>query len=115
MEGNFKDRKHRRIASLNLVSYTHFDSDGQPDLEDMGRTKDLGEGGILLECTQSFPIGDTLEIEIAIHDDLITTQGEIMRVEPVPNSKKCDVGIKFTEISERHKDLINRFLTEEFI
>ena len=111
MEGNFKHRQHRRLASLNLVNFTHFTAEGNADIEDLGRTKDLAEGGIMMECAQSFPIGDTLEVQIAIHEDLIIARGEIMRVEPIPNSKKCDIGVKFTKISDKHKNIINHFLS----
>ena len=113
MSGNIHDRKHRRISSLNLVNITHFGDKNSPDYEDLGRTKDLSEGGILLECNQAFPIGSKVEVQIAIHDELITARGDIMRIEPVPNSRKCDVGIKFTDITENHRNMIHRYLTEE--
>lgn len=113
MEGTFKDRRHPRIASLNLVSYTHFDENGNPDYEDLGRTKDLSTGGILLECNRSFTIGTELEVQVAIHDELVTGKGEITRVDPVPNSNKCDIGVKFVQISDKDRQSINKFLSDE--
>ncbi len=113
MEGNYKDRRHPRIASLNLVNYTHCDENGTPDYEDLGRTKDLSEGGILLECNRSFPIDTEMEVQVAIHDELVTGKGVITRVDPVPNSNKCDIGIKFVKISDKDRRLISKFLVDE--
>ncbi len=113
VESSFKDRQHPRISSLNLVSYTHYDEQGKPDFEDLGRTKDLSEGGILLECNRSFSVGTELEVHVAIHDELITARGKITRVDPVPNSNKCDIGVRFVTISKEDESRIDRFLTEE--
>jgi len=41
--------RHKRLETLNLVSLSHRDPDGRVDLEIVGRTLDLSEGGILLE------------------------------------------------------------------
>ncbi|OQY28102.1 MAG: hypothetical protein B6244_08340 [Candidatus Cloacimonetes bacterium 4572_55] len=115
MEGTFQDRQHPRIASLNLVCFTRYDEKGFPVYENIGRTKDLSAGGILLECNQNFPICAQLEIVVAAHEQLVTAMGEVKRVEAIPGSKKFDVGIKFIKISERNRESINKFLEREII
>ena len=51
----------RRLETLNLVSFTHKDPDGRTDLESVGRTIDLSEGGIRFETET--PIVITLSLK----------------------------------------------------
>ncbi len=115
MQGKYSDRRQPRIMSLNLVNFTHFDVNDVADCEDMARTKDLSEGGIMLECNQKFEINTRMDVQVAMHETLIMAKGKITKVEPIPNSKKFEIGIKFTDISDANKRLIQRFLNEEIL
>ena len=111
--GEIKDRKFKRIESLNLVSFTHFDEQMNPDYEGAARTLDISENGILLEFFRDFPDGTFLDMEIALHDTIINVKGKIVRCTKQEKEEKYNIGIQFTEISNENRELINNFFSSE--
>ena len=103
-------RYHPRFEAVNLVEFVHFDKDFRKDIEDIGRTLDISEGGILLECTQQLPKNTQVELNLAISEEIITVRGEVVHTAPSPYADKFDIGIKFTLISKPEKEIINKFL-----
>lgn len=103
----------RRLETLNLVSFTHKDPEGRVDLESVGRTLDLSEGGILLEISQSVPAGNTeVEVTLGIRDYVISTLGEIVHQRELENSN-YGIGIAFKNLSEEDSQVIINFLGED--
>ncbi len=110
MEGQHESRYHSRFESVHLVQFTHFDETFRKDIEDMGRTLDISEGGIMLECKQTLPAGTQVELNIAIDEKIITVRGEIVHVMPAQGTR-VDIGVKFTLITKKDKQLINDFVS----
>ena len=108
--GELKDRKFKRIESLNLVSFTHFDKNMRPDSEGAARTLDISVNGILLEFYQEFEKGTFFEMEIAIHDVIINAKGKVMRCQKQEKEDKFEIGIQFIEITNEDRNLIADFL-----
>ncbi len=113
MKFQSENRHHPRLASLNLVDYIHLDESGYPEYEDVGRTIDLSEGGILLECNRIFAIGSLFELQIAVHDTLIKAKGKVAHTEVVPGTDKFDIGLVFVNLSAPDSEQIHRFLAAE--
>ena len=105
--------RHKRLESLNLVSLSHKDGEGQVDLEVVGRTLDLSEGGILLEIHQPIPSENrTVEVTLGIREHVIQTVGEIVHQREL-DSGHIGLGIAFREISDEDEAVITRFLNED--
>lgn len=103
----------RRLETLNLVSFTHKDSGGRVDLESVGRTLDLSEGGILLEISKPVPAGSTeVDVILGIKEHVITTVGEIVHQRELEGGN-FGIGIAFKNLSEKDSQTIRNFLGED--
>ena len=105
--------RHKRLETLNLVSLSHKDVDGRVDLEIVGRTLDLSEGGILLECSQPVP-SDNKEVEVVlgIREHVIKVMGEIVHMRDL-DDENVGLGIAFKEISPDDARIITDFMSED--
>ncbi len=111
-QGSSKSR-HKRLETLNLVSLSHKDDKGQLDLEVVGRTLDLSEGGILLEIHQPLPSENRMvEVTLGIKEHVVQTMGEIVHQREL-DSDHIGLGIAFRDISEEDAEVITRFLAED--
>ena len=105
--------RHKRLESLNLVSLSHKNAEGQVDLEVVGRTLDLSEGGILLEIHQPIPSENRkVEVTLGIREHVVQTIGEIVHQREL-DSGHIGLGIAFREISDEDGAVITRFLDED--
>ncbi len=107
-----QERK-KRLESLNLVSFSHRGKDGKLDLEGVGRTLDLSEGGVLLEVTTSVPdLSEVLDVTLGIRQDILKAHGRIVHQRQLPNGHFA-LGLSFTDLSPDGRSLITRFLEQE--
>ncbi len=105
--------RKKRLESLNLVSFSHLGTDGKPDLEGVGRTLDLSEGGILLEITSKIPSSEELlDVTIGIRQNIVKVHGRIVHQRPLPNGNFA-LGVSFTDLSPTDRQTINTFLEAE--
>lgn len=105
--------RHKRLETLNLVSLSHRDTDGRVDLEIVGRTLDLSEGGILLECSQPVPSeNNEVEVIIGIREHVIQTKGDIVHMRELEDGN-VGLGIAFKELSDRDARIITDFMSED--
>jgi c-di-GMP-binding flagellar brake protein YcgR len=105
--------RHKRLETLNLVSLSHKDEKGEVDLELVGRTLDLSEGGILLEIHQPLPSENrAVEVTLGIKEEVIQTTGEVVHQREL-ESGSIGLGIAFREISDEDAAVITRFLDED--
>ncbi|UCG38323.1 MAG: PilZ domain-containing protein [bacterium] len=105
--------RHKRLETLNLVSFTHKDQDGRVDLEIVGRTLDLSDGGILLEIPRPVP-SDNKEVDVTlgIREHVIRIMGRIVHQRELENGH-IGLGIAFTSLSEEDSAILSRFLSED--
>jgi hypothetical protein len=109
----FRKSRTRRLETLNLVSFTHRDTDDRVDLEAVGRTLDLSEGGILLEIPQPVPSGNTeVDVTLGIREHVIRALGEIIHQRSLENGN-FGVGIAFKNLSSEDSRVIKNFLGED--
>jgi hypothetical protein len=92
-------RKWPRVLAEHLVSYAHFDEQGEPDDVGMARTLDLSEGGILLEMTHPLEDGSAVEIKMVSGERILRAQGEVVHSAALPPGR-WHVGVRFTEIPD---------------
>jgi c-di-GMP-binding flagellar brake protein YcgR len=98
-------RQFTRVVSVNLVTYKHFDDAGEIDETSMGRTRNISEGGILLEVFKHYPLFSIIELQIAIGEKIITPRGRVVRLQELEGGK-VEMGIKFVELAPEDRDAI---------
>ena len=105
--------RHKRLETLNLVSLSHKDPDGRVDLEIVGRTLDLSEGGILLECSHTVPSGHReVDVILGIREHVIRVTGEIVHMRDLDDDN-IGIGIAFKDLSADDARIITDFLSED--
>lgn len=103
--------RHKRLETLNLVSLSHKDPDGRVDLEIVGRTLDLSEGGILLECSQPVPSENKeVEVILGIKEHVIKITAEIVHMRDLED-ENVGLGIAFRDLSEDDAQIITAFMS----
>ena len=108
-----KKPRHKRLETLNLVSLSHKDQNGHVDLEIVGRTLDLSEGGILLECSQAVPSENKeVEVILGIREHVIKVKGEIVHMRDLEDDN-IGLGIAFRDLSADNARIINGFMSED--
>ncbi len=108
-----ENRKHQRIASLNLLHVEVYKEDNLIK-QGAGRTLNISESGILLEI--NFPIDkDNVVVQVAIglKEDLLEIKGKSVRCLQAENGK-YQIGILFDKITNETTDKILRKYVEAF-
>ncbi|MDY6836649.1 MAG: PilZ domain-containing protein [Thermodesulfobacteriota bacterium] len=103
-------RRHRRMDSLNLVSYTSMDNENQVIGQAMGRTLDVTEGGILLETHVPMDLAHTLSLTIGVKEDLVDVKGKVIHCRP-GKAGRFQSGVQFTKMQNSSIRILKRFIT----
>lgn len=100
-------RRYERVDAIHL-SYICIDEAGNVIHEGMGRTLNVSEAGILLETSFGTEPGQTLNVTLAIGEDLLDVNGQVVRVD-----EKDDLyhtGVEFQDLSEDDRAKIREFM-----
>ena len=111
MSMNEERRKWPRIPAEHLVSYTHYDEEGEPDDMGMARTLDLSEGGILLEMARPARPGSRLDVKMVSGEHIIRARGEVVYCHHLSRSR-WRVGVSFSEITQSDRGTISSEVAE---
>lgn len=110
---DMKRRKFERSRSLNLVDYVIIGEDGSHLSRSMGRTRNVAEGGLLLETHRPLSEGQTVLITVGLKDDTAQLEGRIIHLEPPAScsdeTRYC-AGVKFTGMSKRDKETLKKYI-----
>lgn len=106
----FKDRRHDRIRSVNIISFDCINEKGKLVKRGIGRTLNVSQGGILLETYIPVDPKYTLLLTIDMEDDLVTDiEAEIIYCKPGKDGK-YESGLKFRSTSEVIKGVVNKHI-----
>lgn len=108
MTEGFHNRRHHRTDSQNL-SYFNVDEDGKIVDQGMGRTLNISQSGILLETNSNLHKGQLLDMEVAMHDQLIKANGKVVHCQDIGNGQ-YQAGIEFTVISPEDQAVLKQFI-----
>ncbi len=100
-----EQRKNRRIRSLHLTSYIPRKGSEQEYIVSIGRTLDVGKGGVKVETHRELAKGTELDLDIAVDEKVIAAKGVVVHVEPLAQGL-FGTGIRFTSISEEDRALL---------
>ncbi|MDY0292169.1 MAG: PilZ domain-containing protein [Desulfuromonadaceae bacterium] len=101
-------RKHQRVETLNLVYYV-VKKDGSELSQDMGRTLDASERGILIETRVPLAEGLELRMDIAMASSIIHLGGEVV------HTHVSDLGMHLSGIEFAPMDAATRALFKEYL
>ncbi len=73
------------------------------------RTLDLSREGMLVEMNPPAPVGAQMKVDLALGEEVLEVQGEVMRHVPQPDGQVA-VGIKFGRLSPKAERTIRDFL-----
>ena len=73
------------------------------------RTLDLSREGMMLEMHPPAPVGTQIQVDLALGEEVLEVQGEVMRHVPQPDGSLA-VGIRFGRLSPRAERTIRDFL-----
>jgi hypothetical protein len=111
-----EDRQRRRWGrknTLNLVEFVLLGENGEQLSRGMGRTRNVSEGGLLLETYRPLQPEQTVLISVGLGDDMVELRGRIVHLHPpVPPSSKdryCS-GVELTEIDPKGKRLLQKYI-----
>lgn len=102
-------RKVNRLPFKVAFSYGINSPDGKVLAPEPAVTKNISAAGLLFENEGQIPIDTKLNILLTMPGLPVQTfeiEGAVVRVEKVFPSKKFDIGVKFTKISEEQKEEI---------
>ena len=108
-----KRRKFERSSTLNLVDYVILGEDGSHLSRGMGRTRNVSEGGLLLETHRVLTEGQTILITLGLKDETVQLRGRVMHQEPPASfseeTRYC-AGVKFTAVNKHGMEVLKKYI-----
>ena len=98
-------RKYPRVTSVNLLSYVSFDEKRKPLEQGMGRTLDIGLGGLLMETQVPIEEKYILLMAITLKEELIKIKGRVVYCRE-SKPKIFHTGISFIEENEKIREFV---------
>ena len=102
-------RKHARISTLNLISYSIIDESVQAIAQGMGRTLNVSQNGILLETHVPIDPKHTVALAIGLEDELINIKGRVV-FSMAGEEDRFESGIEFIETNEATIDVLRKYI-----
>lgn len=104
-----KRRRHERRTSLNLVDYVVLDEEGHFITRGMGRTRNVSEGGLLLETHGPLTQDQTVLVTVGLEEDLVELKGKVIYTTPSEENLYWS-GIEFLEIDDRGRQVLKPYI-----
>lgn len=102
-------RSSERIDTLNFVHYV-LDGCGEGDIQNMGRTLDASEKGMLLQTSAPLPVGQRITLNVGLADNIVELSGEIVHCVETAQGL-CNSGIEFDALAAGQLEKLKNFLT----
>ena len=102
-------RRNQRFDSTNLLSYVCLDKNNNELMQGMGRTLNVGEGGIRLETHVPIDQRWIVYLTISMEDDLMSFKGNISHQRNREDGK-FELGIEFKDMSELELRFLKQYI-----
>lgn len=100
----FSSDERRQHDRARLIVDVHFDG---AESTGIASTKDISLGGLFMSTRTKIPVGARLALRIPVGDDHVIVTGEVVYSDPGEG-----VGVKFEELSEETRALIQKSLPQ---
>ena len=105
----FEKRKHKRIDSINLLSYVCVDEGDNSLSQGVGRTLNISEGGIFLETHIPVESQYVVLMSIGLEDEVIDIKGKVIYSKE-NKASRFESGIEFLEISDKDIEILKKYI-----
>jgi Tfp pilus assembly protein PilZ len=106
-----KRRKWHRKETLNLVDYVVLGEDGVFLSRGMGRTRNVSEGGLLLETHRALKEGEEVLITLGLKEDMVRLRGRVVHQAPRTEEYRHCAGVKFTHMNKEDRETLKRHIS----
>ena len=103
-------RKWDRKETLNLVDYVILGEDGAFLRRGMGRTRNVSEGGLLLETHRALKEGEEVLITIALKQDMVRLRGRVVHQAPPTDKYRHCAGVKFIQMNKEDREVLKTYI-----
>jgi c-di-GMP-binding flagellar brake protein YcgR len=104
-------RKNPRVESLNLLSYVCLDENNRALDQGMGRTLNVGKGGILLEIYNSIDTAHTMVLAVGLKDNMVDIKGKVVYSRR-DEDEKVKLGVQFIEMDKETFLTLEEYISE---
>jgi Tfp pilus assembly protein PilZ len=104
-------RKWDRKETLNLVDYVILGDDGVFLSRGMGRTRNVSEGGLLLETHRVLKQGEEVLITLGLKEDMVRLRGRVVHQAPPTEEYRHCAGVKFTHMNKEDRETLKRYIS----
>ena len=104
-----KRRRTERIESHNLLTYVCLDENNQELKQGMGRTLNVGEGGIRLETHDPLEPKEIVVLTIGLEEELMEMKGKI-NFSKKREDGNFESGIQFIETDDEKLRFLKQFI-----
>lgn len=101
-------RCSERHATLNFVYYV-FEGCDEGGVENMGRTLDASESGLLIQTHVELPVGQRLSLSVGFGDNIIDLGGEVVHCVVAENGMS-NSGVEFDPLNREQSVKLDLFL-----
>lgn len=99
-------RKSIRVDAQLFISYDVLDEKGKVVQAGMALSEDLSKSGVKIKDRSTFPIDTSIQIHLAVGEDVIDLNGKVRHVQKVSGSN-YHIGVEFQQLDE---DLLERLI-----
>jgi len=103
-------RKWDRKETLNLADYILLGEDGVFLSRGMGRTRNVSEGGLLLETHRALKEGEEVLITLGLKEDMVRLRGRVVHQAPPMEEYRHCAGVKFTHMNKEDRETLKRYI-----
>ena len=103
-------RRWGRKDTLNLVDYVILGEDGVFLSRGMGRTRNVSEGGLLLETHRALKEGEGVLITLGLKEDMVMLRGRVVHQAPPMDEYRHCAGVKFTHMNKEDRETLKRYI-----
>jgi len=117
LPGRAEERSYQRLNSKVNLRYKVFKSQGELlrrgfTPEQLGVTKDISAGGLLLFSDEVLPLGSILELNLELPNagESIECLARVVRVEEIEEEKNYHIAVCFLDITGAQRARLNRYV-----
>ncbi len=102
-------RKHPRVETNNLISYSCIDDSGTQTKKGSGKAINICQGGIQIQTNNPIESEDILLLAVDVEDELTRIKGKAVYCTP-DDLGKFRTGIQFLETNEKIVSFVTNLL-----
>ncbi|MBN2385009.1 PilZ domain-containing protein [bacterium] len=107
-DGFHPRRKYPRFESTNLLSFLYRLPDQKSDIQGIGKTCSLSEGGLMFETDHSIMAGTEIDLQFTLKEHLLNAVGEAIYSLDKGNGV-IGIGVRFKVIAEEYRVIIRKY------